>query len=71
MQLHKLGTPIECESVYKASVMSVNAEANAHGADGLISVFVNELAPPHVQHCAQSTRSVHAAVLKDYERDLS
>ena len=33
----------------KASVTSVNAEANVHGADWLMSVFVNELAPPHVR----------------------
>ena len=34
---------------HKASVTSVNAEANAHSADWLMSVFVNELAPPHVR----------------------
>ena len=33
---------------HKASVTSVNAEANVHRADWLMSVFVNELAPPHV-----------------------
>ena len=47
---------------HKASVTSVNAEANVLGADWPMSVFVNELAPPP---CAQSTRSVRAAVPKD------
>ena len=35
--------------MHKASVMSVNAEANAHSADWLMSVFVNELFPPHAR----------------------
>ena len=34
---------------HKASVTSVNAEANVHSADWLMSVFVNELNPPHVR----------------------
>ena len=34
---------------HKASVMSVNTEANILSADWLMSVFVNELALPHVR----------------------
>ena len=34
---------------HKASVMSVNAEANVHSADWLMSVFVIVLARPHVR----------------------
>ena len=34
---------------HKASVMSVNAEANSHSADWLMSVFVNELSPPNAR----------------------
>ena len=33
----------------KASVTSVHAQANAHSADWLMSVFVNELAPLYVR----------------------
>ena len=35
--------------MHKASVTSVNAEANELSADWLMSVFVNELAPPNVR----------------------
>ena len=31
---------------HKASVTSLNAEANVHSADWLLSIFVKELAPP-------------------------
>ena len=51
---------------HKASVTSVNAEANVHSADWLMSVFVNELALPHVR--SQLGQCVRAAVPKDYER---
>ena len=33
---------------HKASVTSINTGANVHSADWLMSIFVNELAPPHV-----------------------
>ena len=33
--------------MHKASVKSVHTEANAHGGDWLMSVFMNELALPH------------------------
>ena len=32
----------------KASMTNVHAEVNAHSTDWLISIFVNELAPPQV-----------------------
>ena len=34
---------------HKASMTSVNAEASAHSTDWLMSIFVNELTPPHVR----------------------
>ena len=37
--------------MHNVSVTSINAEANVHRADWLMSVFVNELAPPYV--CSQ------------------
>ena len=47
---------------HKASVRSVNAEANAHSADWLMSVFVNELAPPHARsqqgQCVRQCRRI-------------
>ena len=43
---------------HKASVTSVNAEANVHSADWLMSVFVNELRSQGPAPCTQSTRSV-------------
>ena len=49
---------------HKASVTSVNAETNVHSTDWLMSLFVNELALPHVQ-------PVRSAVPKDYERYFS
>ena len=55
---------------HKASVTSVNAEANVHTADWLISAYLNEFGSPGPAPCAQSTRLVRAALLKDYERDL-
>ena len=33
----------------KASDKSVHTEANAHSADWLMRIFVNELAPPHAR----------------------
>ena len=49
---------------HKASVTSVHAEANAHSADWLTSVFVNELAPPYVRsqqgQCEQQCRRILA-----------
>ena len=57
---------------YKASVMSVNAEAYAHShdsADWLMSVFVNELAPPHVRsqqgQCVQQCRKIMKGTLPE------
>ena len=51
-------------SSHKASVTSVHAEANAHSADWLMSVFVNELAPPYVRsqqgQCEQQCRRILA-----------
>ena len=44
---------------------SLYAEANAHSADFLMSVFVNELAPP------QSTRSVCVILVNNYKRDVN
>ena len=47
---------------HKASVMSVNAEASVHSADWIMSVFVNELTPPHVRsqqgQCVQQCRRI-------------
>ena len=47
---------------HKASVTSVNADANVHSADWLMSVFVNELTPPHVRsqqgQCVQQCRRI-------------
>ena len=47
---------------HKASVTSANAETNAHSADWLMSVFVNELAPPNVRsqqgQCVQQCRRI-------------
>ena len=40
----------------KASMTSVNAEADVHIADWLMSIFVNELAPPHV--CSEQGQCV-------------
>ena len=51
---------------HKANVMSIHAEGNTHSTDGLMSAFVNELAPAP---CTQSITSVRAAVLNNYERD--
>ena len=48
----------------------MNAEANAHSADWLMRAFVNELGSQSPAPCTQSTRSVRAAVPKDYERDF-
>ena len=58
---------------HKASVTSVHAEANAHSADWLMStcIFVNKLWLQGPAPCTQSTRSVRAAVPKDYERDFT
>ena len=55
---------------HKASVTSVNTEANVHSADWLMSACVNELGSLVPTPCTQSTRSAHAAVPKDYERDF-
>ena len=57
--------------IHKASVTSVNAEANIYRADWLMSVFVSELGSQVPAPCTQSTRSVHAAVPKDCERDFT
>ena len=47
---------------HKACMTSVNAEANAHSADWLMSVFVNELTLPHVRgqqgQCVQQCRRI-------------
>ena len=56
---------------HKASMTSVNAEANVHSADWLMSTFVNDLGSQGPAPCTQSTRSVSPAVPKDYERDFS
>ena len=34
----------------KASMTNLHARANAHRADGIMSIFVNELDPPHVRN---------------------
>ena len=57
--------------MHKASVMSVNAEANVRGADWLMSIFVNELAPPHMYAVNKVIWSMREAVLKDYERHFN
>ena len=44
-----VNTTILRHFTHKASVTSVHTEANAHSADWLMSVFVNELAPPYVR----------------------
>ena len=48
----------------KASNTSVHAEANAHSADWLLRIFVNELAPPHARSqqgkCVQQCRRILA-----------
>ena len=53
--------------MHKASVTSVNAKANAYSADWLMSVFVNEPAPPHVRsqhgHCMQQCRRIMKGTL--------
>ena len=53
---------------HKASVTSVNAEANVHSADWLMSIFVNELAQPHVRsqqdQCVQQCRRIMEDILK-------
>ena len=56
---------------HKANVTSVNAEANAHSADWLMSVFVSELGSQGPAPYTQSTRSMRAAVPKDCESDFS
>ena len=62
---------------HKVSVTCVNAEANAHSADWLMSVFVNELAPPRLapsrpMYAVNKVSACSSApVPKDYERDLS
>ena len=38
----------------QARVMSVHTEANAHSADWLMTIFLNEPAPPHV--CSQQNK---------------
>ena len=47
---------------HKASVTSVDTEANAHCADWLMCVFVNELAPPDTRRqqgqCVQQCRRI-------------
>ena len=47
---------------HKTSVMSVNAEANAHSADWLMGIFVNELSPPHARsqqgQCVRQCRRI-------------
>ena len=53
------------------SVMSVNAEANIHSADWVMSSFVNEHGSQGPALCTQSTRSVRAAVPNVYERDFT
>ena len=50
----------------QASMMSLNAEANVHSADWLMSIFVSELGSQDPAPCTQSKRSVRATVLKDY-----
>ena len=45
-------------------------EGNVHSAYWLMSVFINELAPPHVR-TTQSTRSVRAAVPKFFQTQCS
>ena len=55
--------------MHKACVTSVNAEANAHSADWLMSVFVNELTLPHVRsqqgQCVQQCRGIMKETLVD------
>ena len=52
---------------HKASVMSVNAEANAHSADWLMGVFVYELSPPHARsqqgQCVRQCRRIMKYIL--------
>ena len=47
---------------HKASVTTVHAKANVYSADWLRSIFVNELAPPHVRgqqgQCVQPCRRI-------------
>ena len=56
--------------MHNASMMKVKAEANVHSADRLLIAFVNELRSQGPAPCTQSTRSVRAAVPKDYEMDF-
>ena len=48
---------------------SVNAEASTHIADWLMSVFVNELAPPHARsqqgQCVQQCRRIMKETLAE------
>ena len=47
---------------HKASVMSIHSEVNAHSADWLMGVYVNELAPHHERspqgQCVQQCRTI-------------
>ena len=47
---------------------SVHTIANSHSADWLMSAFVNEITPGPFM---RSTRSVHAAVLKNYDKEFT
>ena len=58
---------------HKASMTSVNVEANVHSADCLICAFVNELALPHVPNqqgqgrgqCMQQCKRIMKEICKN------
>ena len=50
--------------------MQVDLACPLGSANRLMSIFVNELGSQDPAPCKQSTRSVHAAVPKDYESDF-
>ena len=50
--------------MHKASVMSVNTETNVHSTDWLMSVFVNELASPHLRSQGQYVQQCQR-IMKD------
>ena len=52
--------------MHKASMTNVHEDGNAHSADWLMDICVNELVPSR-----QSTRLASAADLNNYERDYN
>ena len=59
----------------KASDTSVHAEANAHRADWLMRIFVNEVAPPHARSqpgkCVQHCRRILVYTVTNVNFDVS